>query len=406
MASQQSSRVEAPNAPSRLRRTELLADLVGINSVNPDHAGPKSGPGGEGPLAHWIAEKARAMGADVTLDEVMPGRPNIYCLFPGSDGTENGSGASSKTVCVDVHLDTVGVEHMPDDPFHGRIADGRVYGRGSVDTKATFAVVLEMLESLSDEGRRLGPNLLLAGSISEEMGGFPGAFAMQERLKEDVFSVDQIVVAEPTMCAPVYGHKGGLGLQVTVRGSAAHSSKPHLGENAVVAGSRVVAALEAEHERLVSGDAPTEVGTGTLAVTEIHGGLARNIIPDECFIFGDRRVAPGEDVETMFSKLRELVAKAASPAEVEVALSYDRVMPGFYRPADSDLVQELSEISGVPADIASFGTNALAYNDLAADIVVFGPGSIDQAHKAVEWVDIDQLDIAGSIYRQWLTRHA
>ncbi|MDH3295181.1 MAG: hypothetical protein OER95_12755, partial [Acidimicrobiia bacterium] len=62
-----------------------------------------------------------------------------------------------------------------------------------------------------------------------------------------------------------------------------------------------------------------------------------------------------------------------------------------------------ARISGTPADIASYGTNALAYNDLPADIVVFGPGSIDQAHKAVEWVDIDQLDIAGSVYREWLT---
>ncbi|MDH3294634.1 MAG: M20/M25/M40 family metallo-hydrolase, partial [Acidimicrobiia bacterium] len=238
MASQQqSSRVESPSAPSRRRRADLLSELVAINSVNPDHAGPKSGPGGEGELSHWIADKARGMGADVSLEEVLPGRPNVYCLFPGSghDGPQDGGSASPMTVCIDVHLDTVGVEHMTDDPFDGRIDHGRVYGRGSVDTKATFAVVLEMLEALSIENRRLGPNLLLVGSISEEMGGFPGAFALQERFRERALPVDQIVVAEPTMCAPVYGHKGGLGLEVTIRGSAAHSSKPHLGENAVVA---------------------------------------------------------------------------------------------------------------------------------------------------------------------------
>ena len=399
MAADQESRIESTDAPSRLRRAELLSELVAINSVNPDHAGPKSGPGGEAPLAHWVAEQAKALGAETTLDEVMPDRPNVYCFFPGSD-------PDAKTVCVDVHLDTVGVEHMTDEPFDGRIDGDRVYGRGSVDTKATFAVVLEMLETLSSENRSLGPNLLLAGSVSEEMGGFPGAFALQERFKEKRFPVDQIVVAEPTMCAPVYGHKGGLGLQINVKGMAAHSSKPHLGENAVVAAGRIVAALQAEHERLVSTEAPTEVGTGTLAVTEMQGGVARNIIPDSCWIFGDRRVAPGEDVDTMFDRLAQLVAEAASPAAVDVAMSYDKVMPGFYRPADSALVQELARITGADADIASYGTNALAYNDLAADIVVFGPGSIDQAHKAVEWVDIDQLDIAGSIYREWLTSHS
>jgi acetylornithine deacetylase/succinyl-diaminopimelate desuccinylase-like protein len=401
MTTLQSSRIEPDNAPSRLRRCELLTELVGINSVNPDHAGPKSGPGGEGALSHWIAERAEALGADVTVDEVLPERPNVYCLFPGSG---NGDG-SAKTVCIDVHLDTVGVEHVPDDPFAARVEDGRVFGRGSVDTKATFAVILEMLESLSAEKRILRPNVLLVGSVSEEMGGFPGAFALQERFKERALPVDQIVVAEPTMCAPVYGHKGGLGLEVTVRGAAAHSSKPHLGENAVVAAGRVVAALQAEHERLLAQQAPTEVGTGSLAVTEIRGGLARNIIPDECWIFSDRRVAPGEDVDTMFARLEKLVAEAASPAGVDVAMSYGKVMPGFYRPADSRLVQELAELTGTAPDIATYGTNALAYNDLDAEIVVFGPGSIDQAHKAVEWVDIDQLDIAGSIYREWLTNH-
>ncbi len=397
------SRIEAADSPSRLRRAELLSELVGIASVNPDHSGPKSGPGGEGDLARWIGERADRLGAAVTVDEVIDGRPNVYCHFSGSH-SKRGDGPA-RTVCVDVHLDTVGVEHMPDDPFDGRLADGRVYGRGSVDTKATFAVVLEMLESLSTEGRELGPDLLLVGSIGEEMGGFPGAFALQQRFAARDLPVDQIVVAEPTMCAPVYGHKGGLGLEITVRGAAAHSSKPHLGQNAIVAGARVVAALQAEHQRLVAGEAPTEVGTGTLAVTAIEGGLARNIIPDGCHIFGDRRVAPGEDVETMFERLQGLITEAAAPLEVDVAMSYDRVMPGFYRPADSELVGELARLSGNPADIASYGTNALAYNDLDAEIVIFGPGSIDQAHKAVEWVDVDQLDIAGSIYREWLTEH-
>lgn len=394
--------VEPDDSPTRHRRAQLLSELVAVNSVNPDHAGPKSGPGGEGPLAHWIAERSRGLGAEVTLDEVLPDRPNVYCLFRQPDSP---NGDERSTVCVDVHLDTVGVEHMTDDPFHGRIDGGRVYGRGSVDTKATFAVVLEMMESLEREGRTLACDVLLVGSVGEEVGGFPGAFALHERFQNDDFSPGQIIVAEPTMCAPVYGHKGGLGLEVTIRGTAAHSSKPHLGQNAVIAGSRVVAALTAEHERLTAGDAPTEVGTGTLAVTEMAGGLARNIIPDSCQIFGDRRVAPGEDVETMFDGLRQLVAEAAAPLDVEVAMSYDRVMPGFYRPADSELIRSLVQLSGQRADIASFGTNALAYNSLDADIVVFGPGSIDQAHKAVEWVDIDQLDIAAAVYRKWLTNH-
>ena len=104
--------------------------------MNPLQAGPKSGDDGERLLSDWLANHTEALGADVVVDEVEDGRCNVYARFEGT---------SDRAVTVDVHLDTVGVEHMEGDPFDGRIEDGRVYGRGSVDTKPTLAVVLQVI---------------------------------------------------------------------------------------------------------------------------------------------------------------------------------------------------------------------------------------------------------------------
>ncbi|MEM9653273.1 MAG: M20/M25/M40 family metallo-hydrolase [Actinomycetota bacterium] len=376
------------------RRVDLLSEIVGINSVNPGQAGERSGPGGEAELANWIADRSSALGASVVLDDVEPGRPNVYARFPGR---------SNRVVAIDVHLDTVGVEHMEGDPFDGRVADGRVYGRGSVDTKATFAVVLPILEDAANGHFDLDPTVLLVGTVGEEMGGLPGAYRFQEWLNESGERLTQLVVAEPTVCAPVHGHKGGLGMEITVHGHAAHSSKPELGANAITAAARIITAMQAEHERLRAGGATTDMGPGTLSITEIVGGRARNIIPDLCQLYAGRRVAPGEDPYQIFEELSALVADAADPLTATVEMMNGRASSAFYEEPDSELIQRLATIAESSPEVATYGTNALAYEDIADQVVVFGPGSIDQAHQAVEWVDISELDRADHVYRSWLS---
>ncbi len=374
-------------------RTDLLTELIGINSVNPGQAGERSGPGGERALAERVGERAEALGAEVELDEIEPGRPNVYARFPGR---------SDRVVAVDVHLDTVGVEHMEGDPFDGRVADGRVYGRGSVDTKATLAVLLNLLEDVAAGDLSLDPTLLLVGTISEEMGGLLGAHGFQDFMARSTDRLDALVVAEPTLCAPVHGHKGGMGLEICVHGHAAHSSKPHLGANAITGAARIINALDAEHQALVASEATTAMGTGTLSVTEIGGGRARNIIPDECHVYAGRRVAPGEDPEAIFEHLSAVVRDAAQPLDVTVEMANGRCSPAFWRDPDSALIQELATIAESDPELATYGSNALVYGELTDQLVVFGPGSIDQAHQAVEWIDIAELDRADRVYRSWL----
>ena len=378
---------------SARERTELLSQLVAINSVNPLQAGERSGPGGEAELAEWMAERTAALGAEVVLDEAEPGRPNFYAYFPGD---------SDRTVAIDVHLDTVGVEHVTGDPFGARVADDRVYGRGSVDTKATFAVLLPLLAELAESGRRPSSNLYLIGTVAEEAGGLLGAHRFHDWTSEKGVHLNQIIVAEPTSCAPVHGHKGGVGLEITVHGEAVHSSKPHLGANAIVGAARIIEAFDRHHHALVAQPGSTPVGAGTLSITEIAGGLARNIIPDECRLYAGRRIAPGEDPEAIFADLAALAKEAGAPLEIEVEMANGRCSRAFYQEPDSPLIVVLGELAGEEPATAGYGSNALVYEPVADEIVVFGPGSIDQAHKAVEWIDISELDRAAAIYRRWL----
>lgn len=387
----------ATNLPDSERRVSLLADLVAINSVNPTHAGERSGPGGERELAERVAELAEGLGGEAQLDEVEPDRPNVYARFPGR---------SDRVVAVDVHLDTVGVEHMEGDPFDGRVEDGRIFGRGTVDTKATLAVLLTLLEDVANGNATLDPTLLLVGTVSEEAGGLLGAHGFREWMERSTERLDALVVAEPTLCAPVHGHKGGMGLEICVHGHAAHSSKPHLGANAIVAAGRIIEALEAEHQALVAQEPATAMGTGTLSVTEIAGGRARNIIPDACEIYAGRRTAPGEDPEQIFTELSEVVRRAAAPLEVSVEMANGRGSTAFWQDPDTDLVVELAAIAESQPELATYGSNALVYGDLTDQLVVFGPGSIDQAHQAIEWVDISELDRADRVYRSWLSGQA
>ncbi len=388
---------------------ELLSELVRIPSVNPMHAGERSGVGGEAAMSQWLADRAAAMGAEVELHEVEPGRSNVYARFAGQ---------TSRTLAIDVHLDTVGVEHMEGDPFDGRIdtEQNKVYGRGSVDTKATLAVVLSVLEELQADGIVPMPSLELVGTVSEESGGLLGACAYRDRLLERGEQVEQLIVAEPTMCAPVYGHKGGFGLELIVEGQSAHSSLPDKGINAISAAARVVACIDEEQGNLASGKAISGageglaggvgavLGPGSVAVTEINGGRARNIIPDQCELFVGRRTVDGEDPDAEFDHLCEMVRSAALPARVKIQLASDSTSAAFVQSPDCDLVKLLEEFSGQPATVANFGSNALKYGEIADQIVVFGPGSIEQAHGEVEWIESSQLELVADVYRVLLRR--
>lgn len=382
---------------------ESVAELVRIPSVNPLHAGPRAeecGPIGEGALALRLAERFDRCGADeVVLDEVLPSRPNVYGRF---------AGRSDRLVVLDVHTDTVTVEHMTDPPFDGRIEHGSVWGRGALDTKSTMGVMLAMLEAWQRRGLRPDPTLLLVGSISEEAGGLLGATRFRPWAEQQGLRIDQMLVAEPTEFRPIHGLKGLVLIEVTARGTSAHSARPDLGSNAIEAMAPVIAAFVAEQQRLQARPAATELGSGTVSVTQISGGTGGNVIPDRCAITVGRRIVPGEDPDEVLAQLSAL-ARAACPVPCEITSLLPPTpdgkagSPAFYQRPDSGFIQFLARVSGTDPTVAPFGTNALRYSGLANELAVFGPGSIADAHQATESIAIADLARLAAILGAWLS---
>ena len=370
------------------RLAEWLSRLVQIPSVAPDQAGPRSGTPGEARLAGEIARWFSEYGGEVYTEEVFPDRPNVYGLWRGR---------TDRWAAVDAHMDTVGVEQMTDDPFSGRSQNGRVYGRGAVDTKATLAVVLATLEAMHQAGHTPKPNLLIAATADEEVGA-RGALVFAQWVRVKGLSIDQLMVAEPTMCGPVYGHKGLSRLEFRVKGVSAHSSQPQLGQNAVVAAAHLVLALEEEHQRLLATPPETDLGPGTLTVSVINGGHGLNVVPDTCTVAIDRRVVAGEDPTEVSAALYDLAQRECPlPVTVDVLLEHR----AFLQPPDTPWMRQLAEWSGDEPTIAPYGTNAWSYGGVASECVVLGPGSIDQAHSDEEWVAIAELEKLADTYSRW-----
>ncbi len=370
------------------RIVHWLQRLVQTPSVTPNHAGPKAHTPGEGAMTTILAQAFQHLEADELIyDPVLPKRDNLYGIWYGD---------SPEVLLLDVHMDTVGVEQMTIDPFAAEIRDGKVYGRGAVDTKASFAIALGLLEAHIATGKRLPYTIMLAATVDEEEGGH-GAAALARWVRQRQWRPIQMVVAEPTECRPVYGHKGLVRQFITTHGQAAHTAQPHLGQNAIGAMAQVILALEGEHRRLQA-LTPTGLGHGTLTVSLVNGGRGLNIVPDSCTIGIDRRVIDGEDVQTVADGIIAL-CHAASPLPVTIEpATYGA---SFYQDPQHPWVQTVASQNNTTATIAPYGTNAYAYGDLADCCVVYGPGSIAQAHTADEWIELSEIERATAFYRQW-----
>lgn len=370
---------------------QTLADLVRINSVNSSYEG---GPG-EGEVAAYVKRFFDQRGIETSEQEVFPGRPNVLVRLPGRN--------PSRRIVLEAHTDTVSVKGMTIPPFEPAIRDGKMYGRGSCDTKAGLATMMHALASLKEEGITPPCEVLLAAAVDEEYS-YRGVVRLCEGLKADA-----AIVAEPTELRAVIATKGVLRCRIVVQGKSAHSSKPHLGVNAITHMAHVIAAIEADNERMMSVTHPL-VGHGTCNVGVITGGVQVNFVPDRCAIEIDRRLLPGERASDAVAHYRQLLKSIDGIiADVEEPLLL--VDEALDTPADSAVVQTATRVlnemalnaepCGVP-----FGCDASKLSRAGIPSIVFGPGSIDRAHTADEYIELDQVDRAYEFQRRFLLSFA
>ena len=387
-----------------------LADLVRRPSVNP-MGRTLSGPEYlEGRVSEYLVQRFSAAGLAWARQNVAPGRDNVLAVL---DATEPGS----PTVLWDAHQDTVPVDGMTIAPFTPVLRDGRLYGRGSCDVKGGMAAMLVAMERLRQEARRR-VRIVFAASVNEEFG-FSGAKAVARLWQvplESCSSADRpaaellagrplaAVVAEPTELNLVATHKGAVRWRLVAHGRACHSAFPEDGANAIYPAARAALAMELLAAELGSRSPEHPCGPPTLSIGTIHGGIGVNLVPDRVVLEVDRRLLPGESADAARQEVIDRVAAAIGP-EASAAIEHE---PPFL---SSDGLPE--EVGGQTAAMLSeaatrcghktrvlaarYGTNASIYAAAGVPSVVFGPGSIAQAHTVDEWIELDQVALAASI---------
>ena len=363
---------------------QLLADLVAIDSVNPDLV---PGAAGEGAIARYIAAWLEAAGLEVEVEEVVPGRPNVVGIARGTGG--------GQSLLLNGHIDVVGVAGM-DAPFAPRVTAGRLYGRGAYDMKGGMAACL--FAAAEARKRNLRGDVIVTAVMDEEYAGL-GTQAVAAR-----YHADAAIVAESTELELVVAHKGFMWLDVETRGVAAHGSRPHLGIDAIAKMGGVLQELERLGQELGRRPAHPLLGHASVHASLINGGQELSSYPERCVLTVERRTLPGETAEMVAAEWQAILQRLH---EVDTTFRAD-LRPGLFRssletPADAAIVAAVSQaagkVQGRAPDLVglSFWTDAATLHAAGIPTVLFGPAG-EGAHATEEWVDLDSVRACANVY--------
>jgi len=298
------------------------------------------------------------------------------------------------------------------DPLGGEVAGDKLYGRGSADMKGYIGAVMAQTKGWLEADLPFA--LHYAFSYDEEVGGF-GAQRLIADLRDAGLAPRLCIVGEPTEMVPAIAHKGVYRWRCHVRGHAAHSSlRPHA-VNAVEAAARVIARIAGigdelrDHEPRQAG---FDVPYTTAAVCRVAGGIADNVVPEDCRFTYEFRNLPGVDAQAL--NARVLAAAQALEPEMRAVdptsgFRFEPFceMPAFRAAADEPAVAlalQLAQARGTTN--VAFGTEAGLFQRAGMSTVVCGPGSIGQAHQADEFVSLEQLARCEQFLRSITTQGA
>ncbi|MEX0727868.1 MAG: M20 family metallopeptidase [Planctomycetaceae bacterium] len=378
----------------------ILQDLISIPSVNPmgrDLAGPEYF---EGRLSDYLCRFFEQLRVPYERIQVVPGRDNVIARFDAPK--------AKTTIVMDAHQDTVPIDGMTIAPFKPEIRDGKIFGRGSCDVKGGMAAMLAAFARLVLERPAQAANVIMSCTCDEEATVLGICDLVKLWTEPDRHSKlipkapDVALVAEPTDLDIVVAHRGATRWKIKTTGRACHSSRPQDGVNAIYRMAQVLLALEDYNTRLETLVQPHPLcGSATLSVGRIEGGISVNTVPDVCTIEIDRRVIPGEDGMGVIDDVAAFL-KERLTFDVEmlppwiVGCSLDDSNNGAW---SDRLMEQITAIAGPHRKMGvAYGTHASRFSAVGMPAMVFGPGSINQAHTVDEWLDIKELKLASEVY--------
>lgn len=372
---------------SAIDRDRLLTDLrelVRIPSINPSL---DPGGGGEGEAAAYVAGALEGLGLDVVRYEPEPGRPSVVGVLRGTGG--------GRSLMLNGHIDTVGVEGMPD-PFSADVRRGRLYGRGAYDMKGAVVACMAAVRALA-AGPRLAGDVVVAAVADEEHA----SAGTSEVLKHHV--TDGCIVTEPTQLELCVAHKGFAWIRVEVAGRAAHGSRYQEGVDANLRMGRVLREVERLYERLVAGPRHDLVGPPSLHAATLQGGTGLSTYAARSVLQIERRTIPGETTEHVMAEIEELLERLRTEdstfeAGAELILAREPFEVG----RDATLVRAVGDaaagVTGAPAPVRgeTYWMDAALTAAAGIETVVIGPKG-EGAHAAEEWVDVASVETLAAI---------
>jgi len=316
-------------------------------------------------------------------------------------------------LCLSGHTDVVPIDGQDweSDPWTMTERDGRLHGRGTCDMKGFIAIVLTWVEDFARARLETPINLLL--SYDEEVGclGVRGAL---ERIRTIPIKPKGCIVGEPTSMQVTNAHKGKKSVRCHVHGLECHSSLAPTGVNAIEYAAEVIAYLRGMARRLAA-NGPFEDGYDvrhcTVHTGIIQGGTALNIVPKDCRFDFEFRCIASVDPEVLFAEVRQFAEEKLAPEMrqnfSQSGFSWEPIsgFPGLQLPEDSELVVLVKSLALANATAkVAFGTEAGLIQQAGIPAVICGPGSIEQAHKPNEFVEISQLIAAEKFMDRLLQR--
>ena len=315
------------------------------------------------------------------------------------------------------HTDVVPVDGQDwsTPPFEMVHRNGHLQGRGTADMKGFIACALAAVPAFLDAD--LKRPLHLALTFDEEIGSC-GAPILLDQLAGQPYRPGIAIIGEPTEMRIVSGHKGGFEMTTRITGLEGHASDPRRGVNAVEYAARYISYLGEIAREL---EARSESGSmfdppySTISVGLIDGGTARNIIAGHCTFDWELRPMPGDDGEAVIDRVRDFAETELLPemrrvdpdASIETEIA--AALPGLDRVPDSPALELIRQLTGLNADnVVPFGSDAGHFQQAEISTVLFGPGSIEQAHKPDEFIAISQMEACLGFLdrlRAWMAGH-
>lgn len=380
----------------QINEDEVIAfhrDLVRIPSVNP--------PGDVRQAIDFVEAPLSAAGfrtEQVSSHELMP---NLIARIGDGDGPR---------LAFNAHVDVVPIgdesawKHAP---FGAELVDGRIYGRGAGDDKASVTAQVMAGLALVRSNVPFRGELILNEVADEEAGGTHGAKFV---VAEHGFRPDMVIVGEQTLNHVALGEKGSAPTEIRVTGRIAHGALPWQGANAIEAMAEVMVALRREYWPILETRTHKYFHHSSGSVNMITGGVKNNVVPDQASVYVDRRIVPGEEPEQVYAEINTIAQRALRDFD-RVTVTVGEAFEGTrstLQDEDSPLVCSMVEANrtlGLSTDLTGFSmaTDGRFFTPYGIPTIIYGPGDPKLAHVPDEWVGVDEIMQATRAYAMTAT---